>query len=54
MIRLHNDEGMSTAEYSVGTIAAAALAAILYQVVTGDQVIEGLTNIVMRALATEF
>ncbi|WFR72481.1 DUF4244 domain-containing protein [Prescottella defluvii] len=30
------DNGMSTAEYAIGTIAAAAFGAILYTVVTGD------------------
>lgn len=28
------DDGMSTAEYAIGTIAAAAFAAVLYAVVT--------------------
>lgn len=31
-----DDDGMSTAEYAVGTIAAAAFGAVLYTVVTGD------------------
>jgi Protein of unknown function (DUF4244) len=38
------DEGMSTAEYCVGTVAACALAAVLYKIVTGglvDSLIEG-------------
>ncbi|HEY2203664.1 MAG TPA: DUF4244 domain-containing protein [Pseudonocardia sp.] len=30
------DDGMSTAEYAIGTIAAAAFAAVLYAVVTED------------------
>lgn len=29
-----DDAGMSTAEYAIGTVAAAAFGAILYQVVT--------------------
>lgn len=29
------DDGMSTAEYAIGTIAAAAFGAVLYTVVTG-------------------
>lgn len=32
-----DDEGMSTAEYAIGTIAAAAFGAILYTVVTESQ-----------------
>jgi hypothetical protein len=47
---LRSDSGMSTAEYAVGTIAAAAFAAILYAVVTGDSIVSGLTEIVQRAL----
>ena len=31
------DDGMSTAEYAIGTIAAAAFGAILYTVVTESQ-----------------
>jgi hypothetical protein len=48
---LKSDDGMSTAEYAIGTIAAAAFAAVLYAVVTGDDVIAGLTAIVQRALS---
>jgi hypothetical protein len=48
------DDGMSTAEYAIGTIAAAAFAAVLYAVVTGDQVVSGLTDIVRKALTVGF
>lgn len=34
------DDGMSTAEYAIGTIAAAAFGAILYTVVTGDSFVK--------------
>ena len=46
------EDGMSTAEYAVGTVAACAFAAVLYQVVTGDSVVAGLGALVARALAT--
>jgi hypothetical protein len=46
------EAGMSTAEYAVGTVAACAFAAVLYRVVTGDNVVDGLTDLVDRALAT--
>lgn len=46
------EAGMSTAEYAVGTVAACAFAAVLYKVVTGDSVVDGLTDLVDRALAT--
>jgi Protein of unknown function (DUF4244) len=48
------DEGMSTAEYAIGTIAAAAFAAVLYAVVTGDSIVSGLTSLVQRALSVSF
>jgi hypothetical protein len=47
------DSGMSTVEYAIGTIAAAAFAAILYTVVTGDSIVTALTNIIARALNTK-
>lgn len=46
------DDGMSTVEYAIGTIAAAAFGAILYAVVTGDSIVTALTNIISRALNT--
>ena len=46
------DEGMSTVEYAIGTVAAAAFGAILYTVITGDSVVNALTNIINRALNT--
>jgi hypothetical protein len=49
-----DDEGMSTAEYAIGTIAAAAFGALLYTVVTGDSIIGALTAIVQRALTSTF
>jgi hypothetical protein len=52
--RQHDDAGMSTAEYAIGTIAAAAFAAVLYTVVTGDNVVSGLTALVQRALQVNF
>ena len=46
------ESGMSTVEYAIGTIAAAAFGAILYTVVTGDSIVTALTNIISRALNT--
>ncbi|WP_139000176.1 DUF4244 domain-containing protein [Rhodococcus zopfii] len=46
------EDGMSTAEYAIGTIAAAAFGAVLYTVVTGDNIVSALTGIVERALNT--
>jgi len=50
----HDDEGMSTVEYAIGTVAAAAFGAILYTVVTGDSVLAALTGLVERALSVTF
>jgi hypothetical protein len=47
------DDGMSTVEYCVGLIAAAALAVVLYGIVTGDDVLNAITSIVKRALAVQ-
>ncbi|MEU7630619.1 DUF4244 domain-containing protein [Nocardia sp. NPDC049220] len=46
------EDGMSTAEYAIGTIAAAAFGAVLYGVVTGDSIVNALTKIIDRALNT--
>ena len=47
-----DEAGMSTVEYAIGTIAAAAFGAVLYAVVTGDSIVSALTNIISRALNT--
>jgi uncharacterized protein DUF4244 len=52
VVLLVDDAGMSTVEYAIGTIAAAAFGAILYAVVTGDSIVTALTNIINRALNT--
>ncbi|WP_319429598.1 DUF4244 domain-containing protein [Mycobacterium sp. RTGN5] len=51
-IAVVDEAGMSTVEYAIGTIAAAAFGAILYSVVTGDSIVGALTNIINRALNT--
>jgi hypothetical protein len=51
---LGGDRGMSTAEYAIGTVAAAAFAALLYTVLTGGSVTTGLTSLIERALETSF
>lgn len=48
------DEGMTTVEYAVGTVVAAAFAAVLYRIVTGDSIVSGLTDLVNSALQTAF
>ncbi|WP_438828614.1 DUF4244 domain-containing protein [Streptomyces klenkii] len=48
------DAGMSTAEYAVGTLAACALAAVLYKVVTSGAVNAALQGLIGRALNAPF
>ena len=48
------DDGMSTAEYAVGTIAAVAFAGVLFKVVTSPTVRAALTALVARALQAPF
>ena len=50
--RSHNagDRGMSTAEYAVGTVAAAAFAGLLFKILTSPEVRKMLLTIIHRAL----
>ena len=45
-----DERGMSTVEYALGTVAAAAFGALLYTIVTSDTVEQALTSIFERAL----
>jgi Flp pilus assembly pilin Flp len=47
-----DDDGMTTAEYAVGTIAACAFAGVLLKVVSSHDVLALLTGVVTRALHT--
>ncbi|GAA3961410.1 hypothetical protein GCM10023085_49800 [Actinomadura viridis] len=44
------DAGMSTAEYAVGMVAAAAFAGLLFKIVTSSEVRALLLSIIKRAL----
>ncbi|WP_042448165.1 DUF4244 domain-containing protein [Streptacidiphilus jiangxiensis] len=44
------DDGMTTAEYAVGTVAACGFAALLYKVVTSGAVSSALQGLIRRAL----
>lgn len=52
LLLMTDETGMSTVEYAIGTVAAAAFGAILYTVVTGDSVVSALTRVIGRALNT--
>lgn len=45
-----DERGMSTVEYALGTVAAAAFGALLYTIVTSDAVEQALTGIFTKAL----
>lgn len=53
-VRRTADAGMTTVEYAIGTVVAAALAAVLYKIVTGDSIVAGLTNLVQSALSPQW
>lgn len=46
------DAGMTTVEYAIGTVVAAAFAAVLYRIVTGDSIVTALADLIRRALNT--
>ncbi|MER5744274.1 DUF4244 domain-containing protein [Streptomyces sp. NPDC002225] len=52
--RGRSDDGMTTSEYAVGTIAACAFAAVLYKVVTSQPVMTALQSLVKEALDAKF
>ncbi len=53
-VRRSADAGMTTVEYAIGTVVAAALAAVLYKIVTGDSIVAGLTSLVQSALSPQW
>ncbi|WP_165164834.1 DUF4244 domain-containing protein [Corynebacterium qintianiae] len=49
--KLANDQGMSTIEYAFGSLAAAALAGVLYMVVNGNGVTSAIEGVITDALS---
>ncbi|MFI0785148.1 DUF4244 domain-containing protein [Streptomyces lydicus] len=49
-----DDRGMTTAEYAMGTLAACALAVVLYRLVTSQAVKSMLQSVLERALHAPF
>lgn len=49
--KLRSDQGMSTIEYAFGSLAAAALAGVLYLVVNGDAVTSAIEGVITDALS---
>lgn len=50
VVRKRSDDGMNTAEYAVGTLAAVAFAGVLLAVVRSDTVRAALADVIARAL----
>lgn len=48
---LSSDDGMSTVEYAMGSLAAAALAAVLYAVINAQAVVDAIESIITDALS---
>ncbi len=48
--KLRDDSGMSTIEYAFGSLAAAALAGVLYIVVNGNGVTTAIESVITDAL----
>ena len=51
-LRELGEEGMTTAEYAVGTMAAVAFAALLLAIVRSGPVKNALTKVILTALGT--
>lgn len=51
-VRELGEEGMTTAEYAVGTVAAVAFAALLLAIVRSGPVKSALTKVIVSALGT--
>ena len=49
-----DDRGMATAEYAIGTCAAAGLGGLLFKVVTGQGVANLLESLIGKALSFVF
>ena len=49
-----DDEGMTTAEYAIGTVAACGFAGLLLKILTSTQVGDLLASVVRRAFEVAF
>ena len=48
--RIRSEDGMSTAEYAIGTVAACGLGGILVEIITSDAMQKTLTEMINKAL----
>lgn len=49
--RLRGDDGMTTAEYAVGTVAACGFGGLLLQLLTSDGVLSLLSDVIKNAFS---
>lgn len=49
-----SDAGMTTAEYAVGTVAAAGLGGLLYKILTSEAITTLLAQLISRAFSWVF
>jgi hypothetical protein len=55
LTRLHRaDDGMTTAEYAIGTVAACGFGGILLKILTSDAVVNLVSDLIRRALTLSF
>jgi len=52
--RLGSQAGLATAEYAVTTVAACGFAGVLYKVLSSDQVLNLLSQLISKALSWIF
>ena len=49
--RSDNEAGMTTAEYSMGTVAACGFGGILYKILTSEEVLKMIKDVIKRAFS---
>jgi hypothetical protein len=54
LLRFRSDDGMTTAEYAVGTVAACGLGGVLIKLLSSDTVFQLLLDVIKRAFAFLF
>ena len=52
--RRSHDDGMTTAEYAVGTVAACGFSGVLYKVLTSDTVLNLVKDVIEKAFHLGF
>lgn len=49
-----SEQGMTTAEYAVGTVAACGFAGVLYKIITSTSILDLVAGIISKALHLPF